>query len=302
VVLSKGREVVGLGYSRLIGGATKVTDRGEDSGNPSRVTWVSKTEQHCPSWVSRVRQNSNTDRQTDRDSRVGQNSNTDQQTDWVSQNSSTDQWADQVSRVNRVGYTEQKMGGSSQVAKMESRVTENSANKESRVMENSTNTESRVTENLANTKSWVTKNSANTESWVTENLASMENRVMQDSGGRKPEEKKGAAPSKRPAPRWCPRGITKTQKRRLKKMRQRELAEKKEEEERDYWFNRLWPMTKPKQTWWQKWLAKEENGSSGDSSDEEEVEVTSAKGDSNPRTGRGNLESGNCNSSGKEDR
>jgi hypothetical protein len=41
-------------------------------------------------------------------------------------------------------------------------------------------------------------------------------------------------------------------------------------------------MTKPKQTWWEKWLAKEENGSSDDSSGEEEVEVTSAKGDSNP--------------------
>jgi hypothetical protein len=32
-------------------------------------------------------------------------------------------------------------------------------------------------------------------------------------------------------------------------MRQRELSEKKEEEEQDYWFNHLRPMTKPKQTW-----------------------------------------------------
>jgi hypothetical protein len=39
-------------------------------------------------------------------------------------------------------------------------------------------------------------------------------------------------------------------------------------------------MTMPKQTLQEKWLAKEENGSS--SSDEEEVEVTLAKGDSNP--------------------
>jgi hypothetical protein len=30
-------------------------------------------------------------------------------------------------------------------------------------------------------------------------------------------------------------------------MRQRELAEKKEEEEWDYWFKHLQPMTKPKQ-------------------------------------------------------
>jgi hypothetical protein len=39
-------------------------------------------------------------------------------------------------------------------------------------------------------------------------------------------------------------------------MRQRELTEKKEEE-RDYWFNRLRPMTKPKQMRWEKQLAKD---------------------------------------------
>jgi hypothetical protein len=51
-----------------------------------------------------------------------------------------------------------------------------------------------------------------------------------------------------------------------------------------------------------KWLAKEENGNNGDSSGEEEVEVTSAKGDSNPGSGSGNLELGNHNPIGKEDR
>jgi hypothetical protein len=35
VVLSKGREVVWLGYSRLTGATTKVMGRGENSGNPS---------------------------------------------------------------------------------------------------------------------------------------------------------------------------------------------------------------------------------------------------------------------------
>jgi hypothetical protein len=105
-----------------------------------------------------------------------------------------------------------------------------------------------------------------------------------------------------PALWWCPRGITKTQKCRLQKMHQRELAEKKEEEERDYWFNRLRPMTKLKQTWLEKWLVKEENGSSGNNNGEEEVEVTSAKGDSNPGSGSGNPESGNRNPGGKEDR
>jgi hypothetical protein len=87
----------------------------------------------------------------------------------------------------------------------------------------------------------------------------------------------------------------------LQKMRQRELAGKKEEEERDYWFNRLWPMTKPKQTRQEKRLAKEENGSSGDWSGEEEVEVTSAKADSNLGSGSGNLESGNWNPVRKDD-
>jgi hypothetical protein len=38
-----------------------------------------------------------------------------------------------------------------------------------------------------------------------------------------------------------------------KKMCQRGLATKKEEEERDYWFSRLRPMTKPKQMWQEKW-------------------------------------------------
>jgi hypothetical protein len=70
------------------------------------------------------------------------------------------------------------------------------------------------------------ENSANMKSWITENSANTTNPVMQDSGGKKPEEGKGVAPSKRSASRWCLRGITKTQERRLQKMRQRQLAEK----------------------------------------------------------------------------
>jgi hypothetical protein len=118
-------------------------------------------------------------------------------------------------------------------------------------MENLANMESQVTQNSATTESRVTQNLANMESRITKNSANMENRVMQDSGqgGRKPEEGNCATPSKSPVPRCCPRGITKTQKRRLQNMHQRELAEKKEEEEREYWFNHLRPMTKPKKTW-----------------------------------------------------
>jgi hypothetical protein len=78
-------------------------------------------------------------------------------------------------------------------------------------------------------------------------------------------------------------------------MCQRELAEKKEEEERDYWSNVSGTMTKLKQIWQKKWLSKEENGSSSDSSGEEEVEVTSDKGGSNPESGNDNSGSGNSN-------
>jgi hypothetical protein len=49
VVLSKGREVVGPSYSRVIGVAAKVTDKRENSSNHGRVNQVRKTEQHYPS-------------------------------------------------------------------------------------------------------------------------------------------------------------------------------------------------------------------------------------------------------------
>jgi hypothetical protein len=50
-----------------------------------------------------------------------------------------------------------------------------------------------------------------------------------------------------------------------------------------------------------KTLAKAENNSSSDNSGEEEVEVTSTNGDSNPGLGSGNSELSNCNPGGKED-
>jgi hypothetical protein len=62
-MLSKGHEVDGLGYSRLTGAAAKVTDRGENLGNSSRVSWVN--------------QGSNTDRQADRVSQVSQDNSMD---------------------------------------------------------------------------------------------------------------------------------------------------------------------------------------------------------------------------------
>jgi hypothetical protein len=86
VVQSKGHEVVRPGYSRVTGVIVKITDKRENSGNHGRVNRVSKTEQHYPSRVNRVSQNSSTDRRTDR----------------VSQNSNTDQQADRVGRVGQV--------------------------------------------------------------------------------------------------------------------------------------------------------------------------------------------------------
>jgi hypothetical protein len=132
VLLSKGREVVGPGFLRVTGVAAKVTDKRENLGNHSRVNRVSKIEQHYPSQVNRVSQNSNMDQQADR---VGQAT-------LVSPNNSTDRRTDKVSWV---GNTEHKNGGSSRVTNTEVRVIENSANTESQVMENLANMESRVT-------------------------------------------------------------------------------------------------------------------------------------------------------------
>jgi hypothetical protein len=75
-------------------------------------------------------------------------------------------------------------------------------------------------------------------------------------------------------------------------MRQRELAEKREEEQRGPWFNQIRPMTKVKQTWHEKRLAREENGNSRGSRSEEEVGVTSDKGESTSDEGNSNLDKG----------
>jgi hypothetical protein len=64
VVLSKGREVVRLGYSRLIGAAAKVMDRGENPGNPSRVSQDNSMDRQADQ-VGRVSQTSSMDRRAD---------------------------------------------------------------------------------------------------------------------------------------------------------------------------------------------------------------------------------------------
>jgi hypothetical protein len=70
-----------------------------------------------------------------------------------------------------------------------------------------------------------------------------------------------------PAPKWCPKGLSKTHRHRLQKMRQREIAEKREEDDHDRWFNQAHPMVVVTQTWREKHLAKEEGDGSSDSDD-----------------------------------
>jgi hypothetical protein len=89
-----------------------------------------------------------------------------------------------------------------------------------------------VMENSPNTKSLVMKNSATTKSRVTQHSGKMEHRVRQNSESKNSKVRKDITPSRRSAPRFCLRGITKMQKHRLQKIHQRELA-KKEEEERN---------------------------------------------------------------------
>jgi hypothetical protein len=59
-------------------------------------------------------------------------------------------------------------------------------------------------------------------------------------------------------PRWCPARLSKTQRRRLHKLRKAEIEKDKEEKEHDEWFNAARPMTTPKMTWREKRLAWEE--------------------------------------------
>jgi hypothetical protein len=120
MVLSKGHEVVGLGYSSLPGDAARVTDGGELSN---------------PNWVDRVHQEYDTDRPIDRvtrDSQGNSDGGSCQQVNWVTR----------VSQGNR--DSNPKLGNSSRVTKnlatMESRGTEKLTNMESRVMEKSANT------------------------------------------------------------------------------------------------------------------------------------------------------------------
>jgi hypothetical protein len=71
-----------------------------------------------------------------------------------------------------------------------------------------------------------------------------------------------------PRPRWCPAGLSKTQKRWLQKLRKKETDEEREAKARDEWFNKARLVVTPKKTWWEKRLAWEEHCSSEDTCSE----------------------------------
>jgi Mg-chelatase subunit ChlI len=66
-------------------------------------------------------------------------------------------------------------------------------------------------------------------------------------------------------PHWCPGGLTKTQHRRLQKLRKQEIEREKEEKARDEWFNEARPMVVTKKTCKEERFAREEGSDSEDS-------------------------------------
>uniref|UniRef100_A0A804LNR3 Uncharacterized protein n=1 Tax=Zea mays TaxID=4577 RepID=A0A804LNR3_MAIZE len=97
-----------------------------------------------------------------------------------------------------------------------------------------------------------------------------------DVGGKKNHG--SVAPGTKPAPRWCPPGLSRTQKRRVQRLRTMEMTEKMKEEERDRWFNEDRPMVIPKKTWREKRLAREEKDDDTSSGSDKE-ESAEAQGD-----------------------
>jgi hypothetical protein len=82
---------------------------------------------------------------------------------------------------------------------------------------------------------------------------------------------KTTLPSTAPAPRWCPPGLTKTQRRHIQKLGAREIEERTREAERDAWFNKEHPMITSKKTWKEKRIEKE--GRDNDSGSREDAAV-----------------------------
>jgi hypothetical protein len=73
------------------------------------------------------------------------------------------------------------------------------------------------------------------------------------------------SPGTAPAPRWCPPGLTKTQRRRVQMLRAKEIEERKMEAESDAWFSQERPMNTPKKTWKEKQIEREDRSGASDS-------------------------------------
>jgi hypothetical protein len=70
---------------------------------------------------------------------------------------------------------------------------------------------------------------------------------------------KSVAPGTKPRPRWCPTGLTHTQKRRVQRLRASEIKEDITLKKRDELFRRDRPMVPPNMTWREKHITTEEN-------------------------------------------
>jgi hypothetical protein len=70
---------------------------------------------------------------------------------------------------------------------------------------------------------------------------------------------KSVAPGTKPGPRWCPAGITPTQKRWLQRLRASEIQEEIADRNDDVWFNKHMRVVPPKMTWKKKRITTEEN-------------------------------------------
>lgn len=74
---------------------------------------------------------------------------------------------------------------------------------------------------------------------------------------------KSVASGTKPAPQWCPKGLTHTQKRRVQRLRTLEIKEEIAEKKHDKWFNQDKPMI-PTKTWKEKRIAAKENKNTDD--------------------------------------
>jgi hypothetical protein len=66
------------------------------------------------------------------------------------------------------------------------------------------------------------------------------------------EASKSITPGTTPAPRWCPLGLTPSQRRRIQRLRAQKLRVEATEKERDEHFNAIRPMILMKQEWREK--------------------------------------------------